>query len=118
MSYDFGTNKEIYALHLDGVRIHAAAPFLEPGKDGVQIDMLIQTDDSMYVVEIKRRRQIEADIVDEVKAKVRAIRKPRGISIRKGLIYEGELAPSVKRCGYFDALVDIDHFVRNEFLCH
>lgn len=102
------------ALHLDGVRIRAAAPFMESGKGGVQIDMLIQTDDSMYVVEIKRRRQIEADVIDEVKGKVRAIRKPRGISIRKGLIYEGELAPAVKRCGYFDALVDIDRFIRDD----
>jgi len=41
-----------------------------------------------------------------------ALRKPRGMSIRKGVIYEGELSPSVKRSGYFDALVDIGRFMR------
>ena len=29
------------------------------------------------------------------------------ISVRKGLIYDGELAPAVCRGGYFDALIDI-----------
>ena len=100
------------ALHLGGAQIRAAAPFLKSGKGGVQIDLLIQTDDAMYVVEVKRRRQIDAGIIDEVKEKVGALRKPRGMSIRKGVIYEGELSPSVKRSGYFDALVDIGRFMR------
>lgn len=100
------------ALHLGGAQIRAAAPFLKSGKGGVQIDLLIQTDDAMYVVEVKRRRQIDAGIIDDVKEKVRALRKPRGMSIRKGVIYEGELSPSVKRSGYFDALVDIGRFMR------
>ncbi len=100
------------ALRLDGVRILAAAPFLVPGREGVKIDMLVQTDDSMCIVEIKRRRQIGPDIVDEVREKVRKIRKPRGISVRKGLVYAGELAPSVRRRGYFDALVDVARFLR------
>ena len=99
------------ALHLDGVRIRAAAPFRKQGKNGVQIDMLIQTDDSMYVVEVKRRRQIGVDVVDEVEKKVRRIRKPRGVSVRKGLIVEGELSPAVRRGGYFDAIVDMDRFI-------
>ena len=33
--------------------------------------------------------------------------RPRRISVRKGLIYDGELAPAVRRGGYFDALIDI-----------
>ena len=64
------------------------------------------------MVEVKRRRQIDAGIIDDVKEKVRTLRKPRGMSIRKGVIYEGELSPSVKRSGYFDALVDIGRFMR------
>ena len=101
------------ALHLEGMQIRAAAPFLKPGKGGVQIDLLVQTDDSMYVVEVKRRKQIAAGIIDDVKEKIRAIRKPRGMSIRKGIIYEGELSPTVRRSGYFDALVDIGRFIRH-----
>ena len=101
------------SLHLGGAQIRAAAPFLKPGKDGVQIDLLIQTDETMYIVEVKRRKVIDAGIIDEVKEKVRAIRKPRDVSIRKGLIYEGELSPAVRRSGYFDALVDIERFCRD-----
>ena len=40
------------------------------------------------------------------------MRKPRGMSVRKGLIFDGELSPSVRRSGYFDALVDIGQFIR------
>ena len=101
------------SLHLAGAQIRAAAPFLKPGKDGVQIDLLIQTDETMYIVEVKRRKMIDAGIIDEVKEKVRAIRKPRDVSIRKGVIYDGELSPAVRRSGYFDALVDIERFLRN-----
>lgn len=101
------------ALHLGGVQIRAAAPFLKPGKGGFQIDLLVQTDDSMYVVEVKRRKQIDAGIIDDVKEKIHAIRKPRGMSIRKGIIYEGELSPTVRRSGYFDAIVDIGRFIRH-----
>lgn len=92
------------ALHLDGAIIRSAAPY---NGDGVQIDLMIQTDEILYVVEMKRRRQIRSDIVDEVKEKLKKIKKPRFVSIRKGLIFEGELSPSVQRSGYFDALVDI-----------
>ena len=101
------------SLHLGGAQIRAAAPFFMPGKDGTQIDLLIQTDEAMYVVEVKRRKIIDSGIIDEVKAKVRAMRKPRGVSIRKGVIYEGELSPTVKRSGYFDALVDLEGFLRD-----
>lgn len=77
------------------------------GANAVQVDLLIQTDDVMYVIEIKRRKQIKSSIVDELKEKITKIRRPKRISVRKGLIYDGELAPAVKRTGYFDALVDV-----------
>ena len=68
---------------------------------------------SSLLVEVKRRKTIDSGIIDDVKEKIRAIRKPRSVSIRKGVMYEGELSPAVKRCGYFDALVDIDGFLRD-----
>lgn len=94
-------------LHLAGATIRSAAPYRIPGRDGVQVDLLVQTDDVMFVVEVKRRRHIAASIIDEVQKKVAKLDRPRRISVRKGLIYEGELAPAVRRGGYFDALVDI-----------
>ena len=95
------------ALHLDGAIFRSAAPYRSKGKGGAQVDLMIQTDEVLYIVEVKRRRQIKASVTDEVKAKLAKLSKPRSISLRKGLIYEGELAQSVRRDGYFDALIDV-----------
>ena len=94
-------------LHLSGATVRSAAPYRTSGANAVQVDLLVQTDEVMYVVEIKRRKQIRADIVDEVKAKVGKIRRPSRISVRKAIIFDGELAPAVRRSGYFDAIIDV-----------
>ena len=95
------------ALHLTGATIRSAAPYRVEGENGVQVDLLLQTDEVMYVVEIKRRKEIRPSIIEEVRAKIAKIRRPKRISVRKGLVYAGELSPSVRRTGYFDALIDI-----------
>ena len=77
----------------------------------MQVDLLVQTDEVMYVVEIKRRKQIKADIIDEVKEKIGKIRRPSRISVRKAIVFDGELAPIVRRTGYFDALVDVGSMI-------
>lgn len=99
------------ALHLNGAIIRSAAPYRTDGGNAVQVDLLVQTDDVMYVVEIKRRKQIKATIVDEVKEKIRKIRRPKRISVRKGLVYDGELSPVVRRTGYFDAIIDVGSLI-------
>ena len=70
--------------------------------------MLIQTPKSAYVVEIKRRMRISADVEDEVQEKVERLRVPRGVSVRTVLVYDGVLAPEVEENGYFDYLVSIE----------
>ena len=65
--------------------------------EGCQIDLLVQTESSAYVVEIKRRREIPASIVDEVQAKIDRLPLRRGLSVRTALVYDGELAPPVVR---------------------
>ena len=98
-------------LHLDGVPVLSAVPYekrkrsgLGEGK-GLQIDLLVQTRKSVYVVEIKRKRHIGESIEAEVAEKVARLRHKRGLSIRTALVYEGELAPVVRGNGYFDAIV-------------
>ncbi len=90
-----------------GATIRSAAPYRVEGENGVQVNLLLQTDEVMYVVEIKRRKEIHPSIIEEVCAKIAKIRRPKRISVRKGLVYAGELSPSVRRTGYFDALIDI-----------
>ena len=99
-------------LHLDKTLLLSAAPYrrvtsAKSRKKGVQIDLLLQTRMSFCLVEIKRRLQIGREVMDEMREKVRRFSPPKGISVRTALIYDGELAPAVKRGGYFDALVDI-----------
>ena len=81
------------------------APKGEKGS-GLQVDLLLQSKSSYYVVEIKRwRSKIGQKVIDEVREKCRRLRRPSGISLRTALVYAGELARSVEADGYFDAIV-------------
>lgn len=73
---------------------------------GCQIDLLVQTSRTAYVVEIKRRKHIGDEIEGEVEKKIRRLPLRKGVSVRPVLVYAGELAPSVEGTGYFDAIVD------------
>ena len=96
-------------LHLDGITVKSAAPFMLKGrrgeKKGMQIDLLIQTARVVYLVEVKRRAHIGREIETEIAAKVDAFPKKRGVSIRTALVYDGELDAAVARSGVFDAII-------------
>ena len=64
-----------------------------------------RTGDSNYVVEIKRRREIGREVIDEVERKLVKLSTPRGKSARPVLVYDGNLAPIVEADGYFDSIV-------------
>ena len=57
------------------------------------------------LVEVKRRREIGREVIEEMAGKVAALPRRRGVSIRTALVYEGHLAPIVEADGYFDAIV-------------
>ena len=96
-------------LHLGNAQVISAAPYRKIGSrgggKGFQIDLLIQTEGSMCLVEIKRMKSIGKEIIREVDAKVAKITRPEGVSIRTALIYDGELNSFVETNGYFDAIV-------------
>ena len=97
-------------LHLQGVMVKSAAPYVKKGsrktgEAGCQVDLLVQTASSMYVVEIKRKAHIGYDVIGEIREKCRHVPRPRGVSLRTALVYSGELAKSVVADGYFDAIV-------------
>jgi len=71
----------------------------------VQVDLLIQTPRAVYVVEAKRRREIDGGIVAEMEERVSKIPRKPGCSVRTALVYDGKLAPIVEAEGYFDAIV-------------
>ena len=88
-----------------GARKAAGRGARKEDRKGVQVDLLLQTRRSVCIVEIKRRREIGREIVDEVAEKVRRVPVRKGMSVRTALVYEGDLAPIVEADGYFDAIV-------------
>ena len=96
--------------HLTNVLLTSAAPYRKlpvPSlrQRGCQIDLLIQSRRTLYIVEIKRRSEIGRDIIEEVDAKVRCLKPRPNVSIRTALVYDGHLAPIVEADGYFDAII-------------
>ena len=86
----------------------AAAPYSQrttARKKGRQIEFLLRTKHSLYVVEIKRRKSIALSVTDEVREKVDCLPQDRRLSIQTALVYEGVLDPRVENEGYFDFLV-------------
>lgn len=97
-------------LHLGNAMVTSAAPYIRrgsssEGREGVQIDLLLQTRMSMYVVEIKRKAHIGREIIDEVRRKCARLTKRNDISLRTAIVYDGDITPSVEADGYFDAIV-------------
>jgi uncharacterized protein len=95
-------------LGLGRTPLLAAAPYSQrttARKKGCQIDLLLRTKHSLYVVEIKRRSSIALAVTDHVREKVDRLPRGRRMSVRTALVYEGELDPRVEADGYFDFLV-------------
>ena len=90
-------------------QVISAAPYRKAGPrgggKGYQVDLMIQTEGSMCLAEIKRMKTIGRQVIREVDAKVSKIVRPEGVSIRTALVYDGELDPFVETNGYFDAIV-------------
>lgn len=100
-------------LGLESSLVLSAAPYCQRAtadRDGCQIDLLIQTQRMLMAVEIKRRREIGHEIIDEVDGKVRRLKFSGNLSLRTALVYEGNLSPSVAADHYFDFLVPAEKF--------
>ncbi|MBR1609396.1 MAG: AAA family ATPase [Kiritimatiellae bacterium] len=97
-------------LGLDRTLLVSAAPYRRASHSrgsGCQIDLLLQTRRSVWVVEIKRRERIGTEVVDEVAEKVKRLGIERRTAVRTALVYSGRLSPAVEAEGFFDAIVDV-----------
>lgn len=102
--------QELYSLlHLEHIPVLSTAPFRKQDArtGGCQIDLLIQTRKSVFVVEIKRKREIGEEVESEVARKVARLSIRKDKSVRTVLVYDGNLHPIVRSNAYFDALIDI-----------
>lgn len=100
-------------LHLDSVLLTSAAPYRKvpiPSRQqkGYQIDLLIQSRRTIYIIEIKRKKEIGRSVISEVDEKAKQLKRSKDVSIKTALVYAGTLAPIVEADGYFDAIVPVE----------
>ena len=96
------------ALDLDRTLLLSAAPYRQGETKrlkGCQIDLLLQTRRAVYVIEIKRRKSIGEEIVDEVREKMARLKVRRGMSVIPVLVYEGHVSARVEADGFFARMI-------------
>ena len=96
-------------FHLQGVPVLSAVPYIRKGgrtgERGVQIDLLIQTRRSVYVIEVRHRQEIGEEVEADVRAKCSKLKLPDNVAMRTGLVYDGRLDPVVRGNAYFDVIL-------------
>ncbi|MFN0251338.1 MAG: AAA family ATPase [Kofleriaceae bacterium] len=99
------------ALGLERVEVINAGPYVQTKtnrREGCQVDLLVRTRRAVLVVEIKLRDVVDRAVIDEVRQKVARLEGTRGLTVRTGLIYVGELDPRIEAEDYFDFVVALE----------
>ncbi len=86
----------VKGLGISFSQIKTASPYYQnktkKNHGACQIDLLIQCEnDIWYLCEIKFRRKITSDIIDEIKNKMEIVDRPKKVLLRTALIYYGEI---------------------------
>ena len=92
-------------LNPAGNLILSASPYCKRGKDGVQVDLLLQMRNAVELVEVKRTGSVDESVEEEMARKVARMPIRGRMSVRTALVYDGKLSPSIRENGYFDVLV-------------
>lgn len=98
-------------LGLDKSLVFSAFPYVQAQTKrhrGCQIDLLIQTQRTLMVVEIKRCVEIGHEVVEEVAEKLKRLAYDRSLSVRTALVYDGRLSPRVEADRFFDFIIPAD----------
>ena len=70
-----------------------------------QVDVMLRTRRALYLFEVKFRDKIGTSVMDEMQRKLARLRLPSSLSVRTGLIYEGELHPDIETSDHFEFLL-------------
>ena len=102
-------------LGVDRSLVLSAAPYVQRGTkrgEGCQIDLLVQTRRTVFIVEIKRRREIGPEVMEEGMEKVRRLKVSKGVSVRTALVYDGRLSPRIEAEHGFDVVIPADRLLK------
>lgn len=77
---------------------------------GCQVDYLIQTElNNLYICEIKfTRNVIRSEVIDDVKNKIKAISRPKGVAIQPILICAGDVHDDIYDAGFFAKIIHLE----------
>lgn len=106
-----------YHLKIAPSTVLSASPYFQRNsarKKNCQIDLLIQTKNSLYVGEIKSGQYVDSSVIDEVKEKINRLSVPKGKSIRAVLIHAGELDKKIVHEGFFDTVISFDNLISGD----
>jgi AAA+ ATPase superfamily predicted ATPase len=95
-------------LNIAPETIISAAPYFQSvttRQKAIQIDLLIHTQYTLYVCEIKFRKKIGTEIIDNMAEKISRLKVPVHLSVRPVLIYQGQLSETVIKSHYFSHLI-------------
>ncbi|MGZ3769122.1 MAG: ATP-binding protein [Bdellovibrio sp.] len=86
-----------------------------PGGKGVQIDLLIETNDNtLTLVECKNAAQpIGESIIREIDLKIKSARFPKKYFLRKVLVTGGTVTSGLKKKGYFSQIIYFEDFLKS-----
>ena len=106
-------NRDPLLRHIDlaNTPILNAGPYFQAKtlrSEACQIDMLLRTKKSLYVIEIKLREKITHDCITEVQDKIRKLKLPKGTPCRTVLVYQGQLEASIPDEDFFDYLMPFE----------
>jgi len=97
-------------MGLRGKLVISAAPYRCVRKSrggGVQIDLLVQTETTAYVVEVKRKNTLGAELIGELKEKALRLPVRPGVSVRTVLVYDGTLTKELASSDEIDLLIPV-----------
>lgn len=103
------------ALKVNLTQLRSASPYFQNQtrrQKACQIDLLIDTRYAVYLCEIKFRARLPLATVDEVVEKAARLKVDRTKSLRRVLIYLGDLAPGIEASGAFDQLIPFERFLQ------
>jgi AAA+ ATPase superfamily predicted ATPase len=98
-------------LKIPPEQVRSASPYFQNKtgrQDACQVDLLIDTKYAVYMCEIKFQKRLDISIVEEVADKAGKLKISSGKSLRRVLIYMGELAKGIEESRGFDEVVSFE----------